>query len=588
MLMLVCAAGLAFGFSLSNGFVSLDDSLLIYQNPAVQELTPRSLTHIFTSYDPELYVPLTLLSYQLEHAIGGLRPWIFHLSNLLLHMGSVLLLFSMVRRLTRDTFIAFITALLFTIHPLQTEAVVWAAARKDVLSGFFFLLSVLLYVRHRETSRRSFLLWSTLCFTLALMAKVSVIMLPFLLMLIDWREDGQWSLSKIIKKWPYLLLSGIFGIIAIAGKSHVLASSGFRLNVLLGLKSTAFYLYKIAWPFGLTPIYPQEGTVSILAPDILLSAIIVGTLSGLALFLLWKGKARTAAFGLTFFLLMLLPNYTNFLKNGFLFFASDRYAYLASIGMFLLIAAGIARVLRNSSLSIQNGMMGLLAVLLIFLGVRTSAQSRTWKDSEHLYRHVLSVYSRSTVALNNLGDILIKAGRSDEGITYIEEALKIQPTMMTALINKGSFLEQQMKLEEAIGFYRKAVASVEGEASLNLDELGPYYYLGNALDKQGKTEESIAEFQRAVAKAPQFGEPHYNLGIMLQKHGKIDEARAAFERSIKEDPMYIASHYHLAGIYAEKGMLQEAALSLETVIKLNPRYEKAQEHLANIQGMLSR
>src|SRR3989338_4884726 len=173
---------------LHNGFVSIDDGLLITKNAAVQSLNPRTLWHIFTSYDPELYIPLTLFTYQMEWALAGAQPILFHLTNILLHIGSGIFLFLLLRRIFSVEIIAFFGALIFLLHPLHTEAVALAAARKDVLSAFFFLGSLYFYERSRQEKKEVFPWWSFAFFLLALLSKVTVVLLPILLILLDWRR----------------------------------------------------------------------------------------------------------------------------------------------------------------------------------------------------------------------------------------------------------------------------------------------------------------------------------------------------------------------------------------------------------------
>ena len=158
-----------------NDFVSLDDMLLITNNEHVHGLSPIHIWRVFTSYDPELYVPLTLLSYQMEYSIAGLHPFLYHLDNLFLHLASTVLIFLLFKRLTKNEFLALFVAGLFALHPLQTEAVAWAAARKDLLSGFLILLSLLIFTEYRESGSRRFYKWSLAFYALALLAKVSVI-----------------------------------------------------------------------------------------------------------------------------------------------------------------------------------------------------------------------------------------------------------------------------------------------------------------------------------------------------------------------------------------------------------------------------
>ena len=186
-----------FGKSLGNDFVDFDDGLLIFENPIIQEISVWSLKQAFTTYDPELYVPLTMISYQIDHLLWGMNPFGFHLTNLVLHTMNALLVTLFIRLLMRRLsyhLLPVLCGLLFLVHPLHTEAVAWASARKDVLSSFFFLLSVCSYLQWREREKKEersgklLYSFSIFAFALGLLAKVSIIMLPVILLLIEWLQ----------------------------------------------------------------------------------------------------------------------------------------------------------------------------------------------------------------------------------------------------------------------------------------------------------------------------------------------------------------------------------------------------------------
>ena len=209
---------LVYGASLTNEFVVWDDGLLIYENPIVQEISPWSITQAFTTYDPELYIPLTFLSYQIDYAIAGIEPFFYHFHNLVLHTLNAILILVCVYMLSRSKWIALFCGLVFLVHPVHTEAVVWASARKDTLSTFFFFGSLLSYLFYREkmchgepgrtmtegssldrarddtvSLSHPLYLMSLGCFLLGLLAKVSVFSLPIILLLVDFRDKRKWG-----------------------------------------------------------------------------------------------------------------------------------------------------------------------------------------------------------------------------------------------------------------------------------------------------------------------------------------------------------------------------------------------------------
>ncbi len=566
--------------ALVHEFVTLDDGLLITKNPAVMAMTPQTLWYVFTHYDPELYIPLTFLSYQVDHLLWGLNPVGFHLSNLLLHAGSAAALAYLTLRLTGSRLMAIVVSLLFALHPLNTEAVLWAAARKDLLSTFLGLLSCITFLRYRESAEKKWYRLTVMVFVLALLAKVSVVILPLLFFLYD-RVTGRRSGAR--EYAPLGALMALFVTIALIGKTAVLQSSGPATTMLLAMKSALFYFQSTVWPQGLTVIYPQATPVTFTGTEFLLPLIVVlGTLAAAAV--LWKKKPAAAALILLYFI-ALAPNSTNFLKNGMLFFASDRYAYIAAIAVFSAVAWIIAFLDRRGSAMVSAVSGGVAVLILLILCLVSTVQAGTWRDSEALYRRVLAVYPQSALAWNNLGDVLMKAGRKEEAMSAFDSAVAADSGLIAAHLNRGDAYRVMGRLPEAEAELRIAVDLAENKTIGNLEELGAYYFLGRALDEAGKTDEALAMFARAVERLPQAAEPHYNLGIMLQKHGRTEEALLEFLRTVKLEPLYIAGWYHAAGILAEQGKLEEAEIALERVVELDPGYEKAMEHLKGIRAM---
>lgn len=571
-----------------NDFVTFDDSTLITKNPAVQRMTLRAVWHFFTSYDPELYVPLTMLSLQITYAIFGLSAWAFHAGNLLLHMISVVLLFFICERLTTRKSVALLIAAAFAVHPLNTEAVLWAAARKDVLAAAFCLAATWGYLRYREHASRSGLIFCLSMFVLGLLSKVSIVTLPLVLFSFDLlcADRARESLRRL---WPFLLFSALFGLIALYGKRGILESTSTAETIILTIRSLGFYLWKIfdAWDFAV--IYPAVRPILFDA----WTAVSLGVLAALVV-CAWFLRKRMPlfTFGILWFFLFILPNSTNYLKNGFLYAASDRYAYLAMIGIFLALSALTERrtedgTLKRSRFSFVYA--PLAALVILALGISSVVQARTWKDSEAMYRNVLRRSPDSTLALTNLAAVIhADPEREDQGEELLKKALSIDPNMVQALVNMGQIEKKRGNIAEAEKYYRRAIASLDAKSQrfFGLDDLGAYYFLAEILDETGRKTEALDIFKRAVDRAPQLAEPHHNYALELQKTGNVDEAVKQLQEAIRLEPTYIHSPYILAGIFAERGRLKEAIALLRQVVAIDPNYQKAQQHLANMVRMV--
>ncbi len=582
-LFIVLTCLLLYGPSLANKFVSLDDTLLITQNPAVQAFTPQTVKRAFTTYDPELYVPLTLVSYQIENALFGLRPGVFHSTNLLLHTLNALLVFAGVYLLLKRKGVAAATAILFAVHPLHTEAVLWAAARKDLLSTFFFLSSLCAYLSWRDREDYGLFLLSIVLFVLGLLSKVTVVTLPVVLLMIDWKRQRP-MVQAVREKWPFWLFAVVFGIVALFGKREVLASSGVWMNFLLACKSTLFYLWHIFFPVGFTVLYPQLAPVTILSWEFALP--VIALLLILALIVGCLRRLPIVSFCLAFFLLTLVPNFTNFVKAGVTYVASDRYAYIPSIGIFLLVAIAVSHLYQRRPFGSVGARALDILMACVFVGLvgiaRTQAQ--TWRDSEALYRHALSVVP-SAVAYNNLGDFLMKTDREDEAKGYFEAAISLDPSYQYAYNNLGNYERERGDYDAAMRIYRQAIGMLGAGPVRDIEYLAPYYYLGEVLELTGKTDEGLQQFQAAVQRAPARAEPYYNLGLQYEKIDRLDAAADAYKKAVQFDAGYVPAQYHLAGLLAQQGKLKEAEAALEAVVRINPGYEEAMKHLQNIRAM---
>ena len=573
---------------LGNSFVSYDDYLLITKNLLVQELSWSTISGAFSSFDPELYVPLTILSYQMEHALFGFSPIAFHTTNLLLHLASIGLVIGILHRLSKRSFedstaawIALIGGVLFALHPQHTEAVVSASARKDILSSCFALLSIWLYLKAGGRKNSAAFRLSIGVFLLALLAKVSVIMLPLALVLIDLYEQRTplWK-NQLREKAPYLALSVLFGIVALYGKRTEITMLTPGAHLLLAVRGMALYIVHLLFPFGFSVFYPAELSLyawydlRFLLPFALL--LCMGTL-------LWlRRSARIAWFGVGFFLLMQLPSLAAFSKNGFVYYASDRYAYLPDIGLILLVATGItlvARPLRERSMQI------IVPGLILLLGILSWQQSRVWKDSETLFRHILNSHPTSVHALNNLGSSLFEQERYDEALEVYQRGIAQGLYVPELYGNMGKLLHQMGKDEDAMQWFTEATQKKPAYREYLEDDFTSYYFLGQMYERRGQLDRAFALFRETAALGDAFFTPQYNLGIMEQKYGHSQEAYEAFTKAVQRNPRDLAARYRLAAVSAELGDLATAAEQLTYIVKRDPDYEEAARHLRNIQGL---
>jgi tetratricopeptide (TPR) repeat protein len=574
-------------------FVSLDDLLLIVQNDKVHGLSPEHLWRAFTSYDPELYVPLTFLTYQMEFTVAGLHPFLYHLDNLLLHLGSIVLVYAIVAKIAKTIFVgqgcpcptkmdlALFSATLFALHPLNVEAVSWAAARKDVLSGFLALLSFWCFLRFRESDNRRWYHWSVGVFALALLAKVSVILLPLAWIALDALQEPGTMRNRWREYLPFLGLMIVFGVVALFGKTVQIEKLGIAEQTMLGCKALAMTMLRFLLPVGLNPYYPQITAVSLGDPPFVLFVFFVLIL----LIVSWilRRKTPLLTWGMALFFLAMAPSFMNFWKKGTIYVTSDRYAYLGLIGLSVALGAILAPCIRKIP---ERARSFGAAIGIIALAGASLLQSQTWKNSIALYEHALAVHPNFAPALNNLGAAVYAAGEQERALTLYTQAIESDPTLTSGYVNLALFRRKQGDVTGAIAMIRSGIAKIPLDRPALQEEITAWSILGSLLDEHGQRDEALAAFAKGVERAPESPDAHYNFAVTLQKYGETRKAEGEFSAYLELRPRDIDARYRLAAMEAEIGMLSEAVKNLNIIIAVDPEYGNAAEHLEKIRKLI--
>lgn len=586
---------IAFGAALWHGFAPVDDWFLITQNLAVQGITWENLKTVFTTYDPELYIPLVFLTFQINHMIGGLDPTGYHLFNILLHAANAGLVAWLLMILTRNRLLAILAGLLFAVHPLHTEAVVWVAGRKDLLATFFSLLTIIFYLRYREGDRRSYVL-SIIFLLLALLSKAVAMSIPAVLILSDLclehrRFDRKFFLDKI----PHILLAVIFIIVALFGKERVIGDSSLIETVLIAAKSTTFYLQKMFWPSGLTITYMQTDPIRLVTPDLLIRSVITLLLLLASFWALWKKP--WIAFGIFFYLVTLAPTYLNARKGGTVFFAVDRYAYLPFVGILALMGALITDL--PKSMQKKVGTAGLVVIILMM--ILAHKQTNTWATPETLYTHAQEVYPQTVLTYVDLAELNRKKRKYDEAARYIQEGLKVGDSIFLhlsagrlaantgdvpgailefekaramdasnpePLFSLGSLAEQSGDKTKAEEYYKQA-------AALDTSYVAAFVKLGEFAAERGEMDIAESHFQHALQWNPNADTANRNMGKLLLKRGEIELAEEHFQKVIALYPYDMESLLALAKIALEDGRKEEARGYAERVLRQDQRNGEA-------------
>lgn len=540
---IVLATVLTFGTILGHQFLLWDDTLLITQNAIIRGFSWFTVSKAFTSFDPELYIPVTFLTYQLNYALAGLTPWIYFATNLSLHALNALLVGWLLLLLTGKKSGALFGALLFALLPIQTEAVAWASARKDLLSACFFFSSLILWLRYRDTGRRVHYGWSLGFFLLALLSKVIAVTLPVVLILLDIMERRPLDRRAVTEKLPFFGLSVIFGIVAIFGKSDSGAVISPETLLLLPAKSTLFSLQHIVWPSGLTALYAYGKPVTLGNPGILWPWIILAVLLAAVL---WLGrKRRTVFFAVAFFLLTLAPTFENVMKGGFVYIASDRYVYIPLFGILFLVAIGWDRLWERAHGGYRTAMQSCATLLLLLYAVLSWGQTETWATSQALFTQALKVDPQSVPAALNLG---------------VDERMRGDYTGAEKMIRQSLAEKESSKGYIALGTlemmkknFPEAAADFEKAASVDPKDPEAPYGLASVYEKDGQLAEAEAAYRQALTLTPFDSQIMNDLAGVLEEEGKIDAARDEYKLVVKKQPTFEIADYNLGLILEQQG-----------------------------------
>ncbi len=517
-----------------HGFLRYDDDTYVFENVHVNTgLTLANIRWALVSTHAYNWHPVTWLSHMLDAQIYGLDPGGHHRTSLLLHLLNVLLLYLVLWRITGFAWRSGFVAALFSVHPLHVESVAWVAERKDLLSTFFMLLTVWAYARFTERPGSRRYLPVILFYALGLMSKPMLITLPLVLLLLDhWPfarlRLGNRSIWKLAaEKLPLFFLaaaSGVVTIIAQRSEGAIITLSVCPLHIRIENALVAYIVYieKMLWPADLASPYPYP-SAGLPAWQIGGAALILALVTYLSV--RTAAKRPYLAVGWMWYLITLVPVIGLVQVGGQAM--ADRYTYIPLIGLFLILAWGVAdlpgwktaqrKKQAPGPALLRSAAMGFACVAVVALAVRARAQAGYWHDGISLFTHALAVTSNNYLAHNGLGVAYDDAGDPKSAIQEYRKALAIAPDFALSHYSLGRALVEEAKIDEAIAEFRQA-------ASLAPDYARTYANLAYALARTGKMDEAIQAFREAIRLDPHFGEAHYNLAVDLYIQGQYAEA----------------------------------------------------------------
>jgi Tfp pilus assembly protein PilF len=536
-------------------FVNYDDSQYVTENQYVKDgLNYKSIRWAFSSYHAANWHPFTWLSHMLDIQLYGMNPGAHHQTNLIFHIVNALLLFFVFRKMTSNLWQSGFVAALFALHPLHVESVAWVAERKDVLSTFFWMLTMFSYARYAAHPGINRYLPVVGFFILGLMAKPMLVTLPFVLLLLDYWPlrriqfnppgDDHISLIKkqspgrflIWEKIPLFSLAMASSVVTFMAQKSGGAVGSMELYPLTTRVANALvayvkYIGKMIWPANLAVFYPYSESL----PG--WQIIGAGALLGLITFAAIRSFRQRPWFvvGWMWFIGTLVP-VIGLVQVGLQAMA-DRYTYIPLIGVSIIVAWGLPELLHKWHH--KEKLLGLTVIaVLVMLGTTSWMQIRYWKNSLTLFKHALDVTENNYLAHNAFGNALKEEGKSNEAIRHYLKALEIKPDYAMPHYNIGHTLAVQGKLDDAINHFQKAIQIKPDFASAH-DNLGYVFMI------QGKIKPAIMHYAEALRIKPDDAEVHNRMGLALVSQGQLDNAVIHFQKAVNLKADFVAAQNNL-------------------------------------------
>ncbi|MFN7138005.1 MAG: tetratricopeptide repeat protein, partial [Limisphaerales bacterium] len=578
------------------GFINYDDPLYVTANETVKNgLTWSGVKWAFTSGHASNWHPLTWISHMLDVQLFGLHPVGHHLTNLLFHLANTLLVFLLLQRLTAATWRSAFVAALFALHPTHVESVAWISERKDVLSTFFGLLSTWFYIsycrirqdrgalpkqgRGEVFASRAYLMAFSL-FACSLLSKPMLVTLPFVWLLLDWWPLRRFSADQatsfpaafsrlFVEKIPFLVLTIASSVItylvqqrAIMAELQDNHSRLFQFAIIV--EGYIRYIGKLLYPVDLAVIYPIPRNYELAL--VFAWLLVLVALSTIAF--LWLRTRPWFSVGWFWFVGTLVP-VIGFVKVG-LHSIADRYTYVPSIGLFVLLTWGVCEWYKKHQ-KWRAKLFATVAVALLFASwLLTYKQVGHWKSTRTLFEHALSVTKQNGVAHDILGLVYIEEKNWEKAREHFAKAIEYSPMAAFGYSHMGGVLLNDHQYQAAARYYEKATL-LEGDRGAH------FQGLGEALLKMGELERSLTASLRAIALDPKDAVATYNAGTVYLLKGQTEQAIQHLSAAIQLRPDFPQAHNNLAYALQQLGRTKEAEVHYAKAVAAGTDYPGASD-----------
>jgi len=560
-LFIVLVTFLALSPVLKNGFTNWDDDVQFLDNPIIRGLDFNHLKAIWTSTVLNIYVPLTQMTFAVEHYFFGYNSFVSHLINLIFHLIATLLVFRLGAKMKLGLGGAAFASLIFGIHPMHVESVAWLVERKDVLYAVFYLSALMNYIHYLEGKGKKYFLWTVLLGLASMLAKPMALSLPLVLFLFDWFYGRKWTARILFEKIPHFIY--VIPLAWITYSLHARNPIGNILEaILIWLWTFKFYLVKFIWPIVLVPLYSLPKPVSLGNSEYVFAVVFFAVM-------IWAivrfRKNRWFIFAFLFYFLSIFF-LLRFDDKGDAAVVADRFMYLPSLGFCFFLGMMIESFFGglNYSKKLRWILIGVLIVIFSTLFLKTYQQTKIWRNSLDLWTYILRYYPDRPTAYNNRGHYYLNQGEYDKALADFNKAIELDAKNAGAYDNRGVLYLRQ-------GDYEKALSDVNKAIELDPQKSGSYDNRGLILSQKGESNQALVEYNKALKTRNTNYKVFNNRGLLYQELGKFDLAIEDYSRALQINPNFLEAYINRGNVYCWTKQFALALADYRRALQLSPQ-----------------
>ncbi len=586
-----------------------DDNLYVTHNQDIRGLSFENFKLFFTEFYAGNYQPLTLISYAIEYYFVGLSPWLYHFTNIILHVINAVLVYILIKKIyPKSDYVALFVAAFFAIHPMKVESVVWISERKDVLYGFFFLLSLICYSNYLRSKKTGTFVLSALFFVCSCLSKSAAVILPIMMLAFDFYAGRVFNIKTIMEKAPLFMISIIFGYIAILSQKAAMPTEPlFSLDYRVMTVANAFisYFLKAILPFNLSALYPYPTEI----PNTYYLSFILAC--GLIFSIIYFfRKSKEFVFGMLFFLIsIMLVLQIKMVGNATM---ADRYTYIPYIGLFFILGVFIDRVITQY----QTKKVILTMGLIIFSAI-TYSRTLKWKTDETLFTDIIEQYPTTTIAYNNRGvyymneaiklmydnkadtsaksfDIssnrpLVQADRlSDIQIEYLQKSIADFDAVILYDSNYKDIYGNRALAKYYIKDYQGSYNDFIKYQDKEKGGVSNYFLLANIKSALGNHEVAIDDFTKAISLDSKNADNYYNRGNSKKELNDYAGALKDYDTAIMLNPAYLKAYNNRSILRCLQKDYVGTVEDYDKMIELNPMDTTTSKNRAIVMGLIKK